>query len=81
MPSTTTVPEQSTIAIQVRDHEYAPWRDVEVRADYTRDHLGLLRFELRDGTYLRPVHDRDARRRNPGWTRGSLHRRWIRVPS
>lgn len=69
-----------TIRIQVRDHEYAPWRDVEVKAQYTCDGLGFLRFETSDGKHLKAVHRRDARQQNPDWSRGSLRRRWVRLP-
>jgi hypothetical protein len=70
----------STIRIQIRDHEYAPWRDLDVKAAYTSDNLGFLHFESRDGHKLRPVHRRDARQRNPGWTRMSMRRRWMKLP-
>jgi len=79
MPVTRSRPA-STIEIQVRDHEYAPWRDVEVEAAYTRDSLGFLQFESSDGEHLKPVRHRDARQQNPGWSRGSLRRRWVRLP-
>ena len=80
MPFATTLSDQSTIRIQVRDHEYAPWRDVEIKAQYTRDNLGFLEFESSDGVPLKPTHHRDARQRNPRWTRGSLRSRWVRLP-
>jgi hypothetical protein len=61
-----------TIRIQIRDHEYAPWRDVDVKAASSSDNLEFLHFESSDGQKLRPVHRSDARQRNPDWTRMSL---------
>jgi hypothetical protein len=74
------VPNPPTIRIQIRDHEYAPWRDLYVKAAYTSDDRGLLHFESGDGHKLRPVHRSDARQRNPAWTRMSMRRRWVQLP-
>lgn len=69
-----------TITIQIRDHEYAPWQEVDVKTGYTIDDLGFLHLESSDGHRLKPVHRRDARRRTPAWTRMSMRRRWIPLP-
>ena len=73
-------PNPNTIEIRIREHEYAPWRGLEVRADYTRDNLGFLHFVSRDGRPLRPVRRANARQRNAARTLTSMRRRWVRLP-
>ena len=72
-------PEGASITVQVRDHEYAPWNDLEVFAQYERDDLGFVYLRPTDGTELRSVHRSNVRRRNPAWRPRSLHGRWLRL--
>lgn len=71
--------EGTSIKVQVRDHEYAPWNDLEVLAQYDRDDLGFVYLRPTDGTELRPVRRSNVRRRNPAWRPRSLHGRWLRL--
>ena len=68
------------IMVQVRDHEYAPWTDFEVFAEYDGDDLGFVYLKPGDGTGLRPVHRSNVRQRNADRRPRSLDARWIPLP-
>jgi len=68
--------EPSSILVQTRDHEYAPWTDLEIFADYDRDNLGFVYLTPTDGTEMRAVHESNVRQRNLVSRPRSVRGRW-----